>query len=71
MENFNLSPCLKCDKRYVGCHSKCCDYLSWKSERDGLKAKIDEQIRIENDMISYKRANYEKYRKRNNLKKNY
>lgn len=69
MDNFNLAPCLKCDKRCVGCHSKCRDYLSWKAERDNLKAKIDESVRIENDVIAYKIAFYEKYRKKHNYKK--
>lgn len=38
--------CKNCEKRYVGCHSECEDYKSWKSEHDELikKASINKEI---------------------------
>ena len=30
--------CLHCDKRYVGCHSECPDYLKDRATLDKLKA---------------------------------
>lgn len=41
-------PCKGCapPKRNPGCHSKCDEYIKWKSELDKLNAKI----RKENDL---------------------
>ena len=33
--------CRGCDKRYVGCHSKCPDYLKDRATLDKLKAAWD------------------------------
>lgn len=27
-----ICPCMDCKKRYVGCHSKCEDYIKWGNE---------------------------------------
>lgn len=34
------SPCLLCDKRHIGCHSKCSEYLSYVDKKDALNAEI-------------------------------
>ena len=28
------APCLKCEKRFVGCHPQCDDYLKYSAERE-------------------------------------
>lgn len=33
--------CLHCDRRYVGCHSECPDYLKDRATLDELKATRD------------------------------
>ena len=42
-------------KREPGCHSTCPEYLRRKAEHDALKAKTDEQRRI-NQSIYYSRG---------------
>lgn len=42
-------------KREPGCHSTCPEYLKQKAEHDALKAKADEQRRI-NQSIYYSRG---------------
>ena len=40
-----LSPCKDCTKRYVGCHSKCADYLDYAAERKAISdARAKEQF---------------------------
>lgn len=33
-------PCKGCDKREIGCHSTCKDYISFKEEAEALREKI-------------------------------
>lgn len=28
------APCKDCEKRYLGCHSSCDDYISYRKDRD-------------------------------------
>lgn len=37
------SPCYKCKKRSVGCHSTCKSYDSWKKELEDIKKKTETQ----------------------------
>jgi len=41
--------CLGCDRRYVGCHANCSDYIRDRKRLDEAKAKQ----RLENDYIEY------------------
>lgn len=34
------SPCKGCDKREVGCHSTCEDYISFREAAEALREKI-------------------------------
>ena len=40
-------PCKDCDERYVGCHSRCPEYLSWRADRDENLKKIREVKELE------------------------
>lgn len=33
---INKTPCKDCDRRQVGCHSTCPDYISFRKKRDEL-----------------------------------
>lgn len=37
------SPCLNCERRQVGCHSTCEDYLQYKAAVAEAKEKINQQ----------------------------
>jgi len=32
-----INPCRNCNKRHIGCHSKCKEYIDWKAEWDKRK----------------------------------
>lgn len=49
-----VAPCKGCEKRHVGCHSVCKDYLTWK--RVYAKAKNDAINRASIDYASYSRS---------------
>lgn len=34
------APCKDCENREVGCHSKCEEYIEWKTEEGALNKKI-------------------------------
>ena len=33
-------PCKNCEKRSVGCHSSCADYISYKEHRENRRAEL-------------------------------
>lgn len=37
-----ISPCKKCKKRFVGCHSTCQKYIEWNVENEKLRKKFIE-----------------------------
>ena len=41
MNVYLACPCTECAERYVGCHSKCGDYIQYK--RDLEKAKTEKE----------------------------
>ena len=51
------APCKGCEKRYVGCHSKCPDYLAFKKAHDALLEKMRKEIdaRVDADEVSKRR----------------
>ena len=38
------SPCLNCEKRYPGCHSKCEDYIAFRKGMDERNKKAREDL---------------------------
>lgn len=64
------NPCLDCDKRYVGCHAKCSDYISWKAKHDIImenerKRKGDNYFFDRNaKRLEYNKRQQQKYAKR-------
>ena len=40
------SPCKNCEKRHVGCHGKCADYISFKKEVKDYKKAEDKKSRF-------------------------
>lgn len=40
MNNDKKGVCHLCDKRYIGCHSTCEDYLEWRQQFDEEKDYI-------------------------------
>ena len=51
-ESMKNAPCLNCERRAVGCHSTCEDYLGFKSEHERVAAARLEEINTES--IGYK-----------------
>ena len=41
-------PCRGCNKRYVGCHGKCLDYIDWKQAHDAQLQEIYEKKELDN-----------------------
>lgn len=56
--------CQNCDRRYVGCHSTCEDYLDWIAYNRAQKEYIYNQKREDNLVRSYKRVSVDRARKR-------
>lgn len=50
--NFNgvngSTPCRGCNKRYVGCHGECLEYIDWKQSVETEKERINELKQREN-----------------------
>lgn len=46
--NNNFHVCYKCSKRYVGCHSKCRDYLREVANHQIEKERRRKEIEMEN-----------------------
>lgn len=44
---LSTTPCKGCDRRVVGCHSVCGDYIAWR------KAKDDESLSIREGRAKY------------------
>lgn len=63
-----MEPCKDCDRREVGCHIDCEDYISWCKEREE-KRKVKTEYLKEHDPYSHfstRKRNF--YRKRGWLK---
>ena len=50
-----MSPCKDCPDRYIGCHSSCNKYISYKNELEDFKAKVKKAKDKEIVFIEYKR----------------
>lgn len=46
MSDRKQSPCQFCTERFVGCHSTCENYISFRQSRDDYKNKVREQKNI-------------------------
>lgn len=56
-------PCKNCQKREVGCHSKCERYLQMRKEQDTINAYIRNDIEMMKELCeSYMR--YENFKRR-------
>ena len=49
----NCSPCTKCEKRHVGCHSDCPDFIEWEKKRSKLKELNDAARKREHMLNDY------------------
>jgi hypothetical protein len=43
------TPCYKCERRYLGCHSECPEYIEFSRERNEMLDKRHEERRLLND----------------------
>ena len=55
-------PCKGCKDRFVGCHSKCDGYASWKAEQD--EKREERQKAREQNSLLYTPCRNSSYRKR-------
>lgn len=54
--DFNINfPCQKCNKRQVGCHGSCAEYLNTKIQAKNLKQKRKKEINIWSDVMITRR----------------
>ena len=37
---YKKNPCYKCDKRAVGCHGTCQEYLTWSKENTEFNKRV-------------------------------
>ncbi|WAW14627.1 hypothetical protein [Peptostreptococcus equinus] len=51
-----LNPCYTCERRFMGCHSDCKEYLVYKSKLDNINAKKGEYA----DVNAYIKSNAKK-----------
>lgn len=51
-KNGKIKCCLNCEKRYLGCHSKCQDYNLEKVKIEGISNKIQDVKKRNNTFIS-------------------
>ena len=51
-----LCPCKNCPDRYIGCHSSCNKYISYKTELENFKDKVKKAKDKEIAFIEYKRG---------------
>lgn len=67
MKPFNLSfnipsPCKECDKRYVGCHGECQDYLDYRMEMDSRREDYQDRQKKEMDIAAVRTKGISKKR---------
>lgn len=69
LERSIKAPCAECKRRFVGCHSDCTDYGSYKKRLS--IARQDQMQRNKGDIMIdlYKDDNRKKYRKKEKEKK--
>lgn len=56
--------CKNCDKRYIGCHSTCREYIDWKTDRDRKNEIARKKRQAEAEMIDAKVRACEKTRRK-------
>ena len=68
MSIYQKPPCINdgkpCEKRFIGCHAKCKDFLEWKENRDKKMASIrqNNDVKRKLDDADFSRAT--KYNRR-------
>ena len=65
---MNSAPCKDCQRRYLGCHSECEDYIKYNEERQKfLKEKSDNfDILYNNEIVRKKEKAWAKKLRREN-----
>ena len=58
------SPCMGCDKRYVGCHSKCEDYIAFKKLSDDMNAETRKRKDLDGVYSSYRKDSAKRFYKK-------
>lgn len=41
--NNTKTPCIDCERRHMGCHSRCEDYKKWKDEHEARRKEYHEK----------------------------
>ena len=54
---MKLSPCKGCQNRFVGCHSKCLEYIDYEQKNDVEKQAIKNAKRL-NGLVSFSNLSY-------------
>ena len=57
------APCKDCPNRFVGCHSVCNKYISYRAEKDKEAEVRLERMNNNTQMYDYKRAKYKRLRR--------
>ena len=53
--NLPSAPCKGCEKRYVGCHSKCEEYIDYKKRAEEASKLVADKKSFENIFYADKR----------------
>ena len=59
----NESPCLNCEERHDGCHSKCERYLSYRAELDRINEERFRESEHEGRLNAYHRETVRKVKR--------
>lgn len=54
-----MSPCKNCNKRSLGCHATCNDYIKWSEEMQEQREQANKERRKENDLRAHIRNTQE------------
>jgi hypothetical protein len=61
---MDISPCLDCKKRALGCHSKCTEYNEYKRRNDEYREKKQNFITEQKTILDYQMKELTKLKRR-------
>ena len=64
MNNHKKGVCHNCDKRYVGCHSNCVEYLDWRQQYDAERMCIREKKKRDMETKTYAKESIAREKRR-------
>lgn len=57
---MKVAPCKDCEKRVVGCHSSCEDFVQWEQEHREEKERLREAKMKSSEYLAYRKEEKDK-----------